>query len=390
MGNTGLREDLISSAVSFLRDPTVADSPLTKRISFLESKGLTQSETDEALRRASTIPTIPQPIMSRGGRYGNPTEIERDWRDWFVMTVIGGGVGYLFTKLAKKYLVPALQPPSQTELEEAQARLEERYDEVSELLQAIRSDTETVKGEVKEQSQKLNDTVKSVELAVEECLSGEAKRDKEMLIVQEEMEALRDAIPQMLEKNKEAQTAAILDLQTELKSLKSLLAVRTTPATTQVSAQPQSSTIFPSQGPLTGTIPSTFGLQPSASALSRFTNNRPIGIPAWQLANAPVNGDSRISNVNGESHSSSSSLPLTSTGSSSSAKVQGISKLNSILPKAAEDSLNSEPEGVSDNAEQTADYDDDHVINSSYHMLEDVKDDKANPQSASPSNSVAK
>ena len=39
-----IREDLVSSALTFLSDPNVQVSPLTKRLSFLESKGLTQEE----------------------------------------------------------------------------------------------------------------------------------------------------------------------------------------------------------------------------------------------------------------------------------------------------------------------------------------------------------
>ncbi|KAH9445197.1 hypothetical protein Pst134EA_031728 [Puccinia striiformis f. sp. tritici] len=89
---------------------------LAKRIAFLESKGLTPSEIEEALRRASHLSTS-QNAFAAG--YRGPYQADRDatdWRDWFVMTVIGGGVGYLLINLAKKFLIPALKPPTQTEL----------------------------------------------------------------------------------------------------------------------------------------------------------------------------------------------------------------------------------------------------------------------------------
>ena len=47
-----VREDLVASAVSFLRDPTVAAAALDRRIAFLQSKNLSQEEIDTALARA--------------------------------------------------------------------------------------------------------------------------------------------------------------------------------------------------------------------------------------------------------------------------------------------------------------------------------------------------
>lgn len=47
-----IRESLIESAISFLRDPSVASAPIEKRIAFLQSKNLTQEEVDVALARA--------------------------------------------------------------------------------------------------------------------------------------------------------------------------------------------------------------------------------------------------------------------------------------------------------------------------------------------------
>lgn len=91
------RESLINSAVAFLQDPSVSDAPLAKRLAFLESKGLNPSETDEALRRASHLPRSNQ--VSSYPHQSN--ELGRDWRDWFIMSVVGGGVGYLAISLVK-------------------------------------------------------------------------------------------------------------------------------------------------------------------------------------------------------------------------------------------------------------------------------------------------
>lgn len=46
-----LREDQIQNAIKFLSHPRVRGSPVIHRRSFLEKKGLTKEEIDEAFRR---------------------------------------------------------------------------------------------------------------------------------------------------------------------------------------------------------------------------------------------------------------------------------------------------------------------------------------------------
>lgn len=100
----------MSSAVSFLRDPSTANSPLAQKVAFLESKGLNQVEIEQALQAANGGPLSlvhPHHAHGRGGGLG-VAEFERDWRDWFIMSVIGGGVGWLAVKLAQVSSAPHL------------------------------------------------------------------------------------------------------------------------------------------------------------------------------------------------------------------------------------------------------------------------------------------
>jgi hypothetical protein len=46
-----VREDYIQNAVKFLAHPKVKGSPVSYRYSFLEKKGLTKDEIEEAFRR---------------------------------------------------------------------------------------------------------------------------------------------------------------------------------------------------------------------------------------------------------------------------------------------------------------------------------------------------
>lgn len=51
-----IRPDLVSTAVNFLKDPQVKAAPLSKRLAFLESKGLTAEEIDLVLVKTSSTP----------------------------------------------------------------------------------------------------------------------------------------------------------------------------------------------------------------------------------------------------------------------------------------------------------------------------------------------
>ncbi|OBZ87148.1 Peroxisomal membrane protein PEX14 [Choanephora cucurbitarum] len=57
------RQDLIKSAVSFLSSPNVQSADKEKKIAFLQKKGLTQAEIDEAFKQTNTNETKPTPSL---------------------------------------------------------------------------------------------------------------------------------------------------------------------------------------------------------------------------------------------------------------------------------------------------------------------------------------
>jgi len=87
----------VQSAIHFLRDPNVASAPLNKKVQFLEAKGLSPSEISEAL---SSSP-VPGPSNAPYYPYPGPPHNAYDWRDWFIMTVVGGGLAYVGSALAR-------------------------------------------------------------------------------------------------------------------------------------------------------------------------------------------------------------------------------------------------------------------------------------------------
>lgn len=49
-----IRIELVTTAVNFLNDPQVKSAPLSKRLAFLEGKGLTQEEIDLAIIKSNS------------------------------------------------------------------------------------------------------------------------------------------------------------------------------------------------------------------------------------------------------------------------------------------------------------------------------------------------
>lgn len=117
-----LREDLISSAISFLSDPKVQSAPLAKKVSFLESKGMTSEEIEEAMARmngkstGASTSTAAAPVVANGppiaggtvmthataaGPPPVPARPSYDWRDIFVAATLAGGISYGVWILAK-------------------------------------------------------------------------------------------------------------------------------------------------------------------------------------------------------------------------------------------------------------------------------------------------
>jgi|SRR3954471_13845679 peroxin-14 len=104
---TANRQELVQSAIKFLKDPQVQNSTLQKRVAFLESKGLSSDEIEEALRQvkdgSSSVapPTTPSP-PNQGMVIAQPPPVPRmDWRDYFIAAIFIGGIGYAIVAVAK-------------------------------------------------------------------------------------------------------------------------------------------------------------------------------------------------------------------------------------------------------------------------------------------------
>src|SRR5690606_19213779 len=99
---------IIQSAVKVLQDPKVQSSSLGKKVAFLESKGLSSEEIEEAMARVNGTSTgssssnavVPQPLTPQQQQYmvaqGPPPPLppKYDWKDMFIAAVVAGGFSY--------------------------------------------------------------------------------------------------------------------------------------------------------------------------------------------------------------------------------------------------------------------------------------------------------
>ncbi|KAI9284881.1 peroxisomal membrane anchor protein conserved region-domain-containing protein [Umbelopsis sp. AD052] len=282
------REVMLKSAVSFLSDPKVQSAPLAKKVAFLESKGLTAEEIEEAMSRAngkSTEPTTaaaPGAVAYPGGGVVMqaappvPARASYDWRDVFIAAVMAGGVGYGVWHLAKRLFGPLFKVPSSEDLEVEQKRLDEQFQAVEDSLKEIQEQTSTALTNVSAQSEKVNDTLSTLQETLKKLEESDNNKDEEFKSIKEDVEVIKGLIPKMLDRNKDAQATILNDLQTEVKSLKSLLLSRR-PATALLDGAASSSPAVTSPP-----AAETNGISPRLSAT--FNASARPGIPSWQIA----------------------------------------------------------------------------------------------------------
>ncbi|KAI2160400.1 peroxisomal membrane protein pex14 [Ophidiomyces ophidiicola] len=316
-------ETNINSTVIVLQDPSVSSAPLEKKVAFLQSKNLTKEEIDLAFARAgedkSAVPasnqvaSYPQSSirqqfpLTQGYGYGPgqwqapPPELpKRDWRDWFIMATVAGGVSYGLYVVAKRYITPLIAPPTPPQLQQDKDSIDEQFSRAFELLDQLSSDTSALKATENARTERLDAALRDVEDVVAELKSSSRRRDDETRRMGEEIRSLKDGIPKAIEGSREGNEKRLRELSGELKSLKILLGSRLgSSATPGPSTASASSQVEAEKSPTLPQAPNTTSSTPEppmsmasptqreASSKSPFgALGKPASIPAWQMAAA--------------------------------------------------------------------------------------------------------
>ena len=269
--------DKIKLAIEFLNDSNVKMSSMENKVQFLKSKGL----NDEEINMALSYGNFNNSVRFNNSSYGNyGFELQRDWRDYFIIGVVSSGLAYGLGTLAKKYLWPHLQPPTSSQYESDLKVLNDKYDEADKLLKNLNDDTQSIKQSLKGQQDKVNETISEIEHSIQVRIFyyiyyslayklfqsvklGEVKTRDEMNDIVKDINEIKSQLPALIQSSQQSQSQSLNELKSELKSLKSLLLSR------------QSST-----GASNINNNGNGNISPSSS----IQIGKP-SIPAWQLAN---------------------------------------------------------------------------------------------------------
>ncbi|KAI0469008.1 peroxisomal membrane anchor protein conserved region-domain-containing protein [Xylaria cf. heliscus] len=240
-----IREDIVSSAVSFLQDPNVASSTVESKLSFLRSKNLTQEEIDAAFARVGGPPpptsTTSQPVAAPAQQqpqpyypqyqqqppYGwqepPPEPPKRDWRDWFIMATVVGGVGYGLYFMSKRYLYPLVAPPTPEKLDQDKTTVDEQFEKAFATLEQLAKDTEALKASEVARTEKLDKVLEDLEQFVRDSKSASRRQEDETDRLRDDIKTINATIPKSMSAHKEFTDGRLKEISNEVKSLKSLI-----------------------------------------------------------------------------------------------------------------------------------------------------------------------
>ncbi|KAL8306004.1 hypothetical protein RB597_003366 [Gaeumannomyces tritici] len=301
-----IREDIVASAVDFLRDPSVASSSVESRIAFLQTKNLTPEEVQAALARAgvdaSTVSPVasqsvatrapvaaPQPFYGQqpqqyppyGWQQPPPDAPRRDWRDWFIMATVVSGVGYGVYSLTKRYIYPLVAPPTPDRLEADKKAIDEQFDRAFSLVEQLAKDTDALKAAEQQRTERLDTALTELETVITDLKSANRRREDDAQRIRDEVQDLKSSIPKALDAQKDLANERLKEVNVEVTSLKTLLSQRLSSATaSSVPTPPMGmSYIRPS------VTPAVAPLSPSPAQVVAASVSNGIAVP-------PANGDS--------------------------------------------------------------------------------------------------
>ncbi|XP_044301293.1 peroxisomal membrane protein PEX14 isoform X2 [Varanus komodoensis] len=160
------REALITTAVKFLQNPRVRQSPLAARKSFLKKKGLTDEEVDLALQQSGTAKEETQPLgLSTHLVPAPPPHLApysppgSRWRDYGALAIILAGIAFGFHQLYKKYLLPLIMggKEDRKQLQRIESNISEMSGSLTQTVTQLQTTLASVQELLVQQQQKIQE-----------------------------------------------------------------------------------------------------------------------------------------------------------------------------------------------------------------------------------------
>ncbi|SMN19231.1 similar to Saccharomyces cerevisiae YGL153W PEX14 Peroxisomal membrane peroxin that is a central component of the peroxisomal protein import machinery [Maudiozyma saulgeensis] len=249
------RQKLFESAVSFLNDTSVSDAPLAMKIKFLEKKGLSQDDIEEALKVATEkkntqIPTNSNSNNSKDiyatdsqnlqyqqrangitdGERGNyqytyqalpPVAPQRDWKDYFIMATATAGLFYGLFEVSKRYIAPNILPESNTKLEQDKEEIQRQFGKVDKLLEAIDQEQREFRELETKKLEELDTTISDLQRTLEQTTQTRDTMENDFKMLKLELNNLQSAVDKFVSGNDTK--SELNQMNNEILSLKSLI-----------------------------------------------------------------------------------------------------------------------------------------------------------------------
>jgi peroxin-14 len=142
------------------------------------------------------------------------------------MATVMGGVSYGLYFTAKRYVLPLIQPPTQPQLEQDKASVDEQFKRAFDLLEQLNTDTSALKASEEARTTRLDDALGEVESVLASLKESSKRQGDDNRRIEDDVRGLRDLIPKALDAQKESADTRLKELSTELKSLKTLIGNR--------------------------------------------------------------------------------------------------------------------------------------------------------------------
>uniref|UniRef100_A0A8C9FQG8 Peroxisomal membrane protein PEX14 n=1 Tax=Pavo cristatus TaxID=9049 RepID=A0A8C9FQG8_PAVCR len=156
----------IVTAVKFLQNPRVRQSPIATRRAFLKKKGLTDEEIDLAFQQSGTSADEPQspgpspqlvPAQPAHPVVYNPPGSR--WRDYGALAIIMAGIAFGFHQLYKKYLLPLIMggKEDRKQLQRIESNIAEMSGSVTQTVTQLQTTLAAVQEMLIQQQQKIQE-----------------------------------------------------------------------------------------------------------------------------------------------------------------------------------------------------------------------------------------
>eukprot|EP00041_Stephanoeca_diplocostata_P020849 m.474699 g.474699 ORF g.474699 m.474699 type:complete len:372 (+) comp21679_c0_seq3:113-1228(+) len=104
-----IRQDMVDTAIKFLTNPKVVNSPISRKTAFLENKGLNAGEIQKAMEAvAGGGPATTAATTAQSSTAVVPQTAPASWKDYFIGTVVAASATYGVALAMKNYVIPRL------------------------------------------------------------------------------------------------------------------------------------------------------------------------------------------------------------------------------------------------------------------------------------------